>query len=173
MLMDFIATVVIGFGAAGVFLILSHLSGRRLARWLLPAGVGLAMLAFSIWREYSWYATVTAQLPSSTIVASSPADRAIWRPWTYVFPLVTRLVAIDLGAAVRSTTQPGLFVASAVVIQRWAPTSRVPMAFDCNAHRRADLFEGAELGPDGTLKGAEWREVAADDPLVAAACNGG
>lgn len=173
MLIDFIAIIAVGFAAAGLILVANHLAGRRLARWALPAGVGLAMIVFSVWREYSWFPTVTAQLSDSIVVASAPADRVFWRPWTYAVPLVTRFVAIDRGAARQSTSTPGLFVASAVVIQRWTPTQRVPMAFDCTAHRRADLFEGAALGPDGTLTGAEWRQVAADDPLIVAACNGG
>lgn len=173
MLIDFISTVAAGFGAGGIVLILNHLSGRRLPRWFLPAGVGLAMVGFAIWSEYSWYPRMRAQLPESVTIASAPADRAMWRPWSYVFPLVTRFVAIDRSESVRSTTRPELFVASAVVARRWAPWERIPIAFDCTRNVRADLFEGAELAGNGTLTGAEWGTPDPDDVLIRAACNGG
>ncbi len=173
MLIDFVSIVAAGFGAAGVVLILNHLSGRRLPKWFLPAGVGLSMLGFAIWSEYDWYPRMRAQLPETVTIASAPADRAAWRPWSYVFPLVTRFVAVDKSEAVHSTTQPDMFVASAVVARRWAPWDRVPVAFDCAKGLRADLFEGAELADNGTLKGAEWRPHDPDDVLVRAACNGG
>jgi hypothetical protein len=172
MLLDFIATIAAGFAAAAVVLIANHLSGRRLARWILPVAVGAAMLGFSIWNEYTWYPRVLAQLPESVVVASAPADRVFYRPWTYVFPLVSRFVAVDRGAAVHSGSDPALMVASAVIIQRWAPTRRLPVAFDCTKGARADLLEGAALGDNGTLTGAEWRDVGKEDDLVQAACNG-
>lgn len=173
MLIDFISIVAAGFGAAGVILILNHLSGRRLPKWALPAGVGAAMLGFSIWSEYNWYPNTRARLPETVTIASAPADRALWRPWSYMFPLVTRFVAVDKTEAVYSTTRPGMFVASAVVARRWAPWERIPVAFDCDRQVRADLFEGAELAGNGTLKGAEWRPRDPEDVLVRAACNGG
>jgi hypothetical protein len=172
MLLDFIATIAAGFAAAGLALIANHLSGRRLPRWIVFVVAGGAMLAFSIWNEYSWYPRVVAQLPDTVVIASAPADRVIYRPWTYIFPLVTRLVAVDRGAAVHSASDPALLVASAVVIQRWAPTRRLPVAFDCAKGARADLTEGAALGDNGTLTGAEWREVGKDDALLMAACGG-
>ncbi|WP_347312591.1 hypothetical protein [Defluviimonas sp. SAOS-178_SWC] len=173
MLIDFISTIAAGFGAAGVVLILNRLSGRRLPKWALPAAVGAAMLSFTIWNEYTWYPRVRAQLPETVTIATAPADRAVWRPWSYVFPLVTRFVAVDKTEAVHSTTQPDMFVASAVVIRRWTASERLPVAFDCAKGLRADLFEGAELAENGTLKGAEWRPHDPEDALVRAACNGG
>lgn len=60
MLLDFISTVSAGFGMAGVVLIvgliLRRLAGITLPRWAVPASVGLAMLAFAVWNEYSWFA---------------------------------------------------------------------------------------------------------------------
>ena len=39
-------------------------------RWIMPAGIGLAMLGFTVWNEYSWYSRVTDQLPASVEVAT-------------------------------------------------------------------------------------------------------
>lgn len=173
MLMDFIATLAAGGVAAMVVFIINHQWRGLLPRWSMPAAMGLAMLGFSIWNEYSWYPRVVAQLPDTVEVALAPSDAILYRPWTYLFPMVHRFVAVDRASAVRPADDPALMVASAMVIQRWVPTKRVPIAFDCAKGARADLVEGAELAADGILKGAEWREVGMADALVMAACKEG
>ncbi len=174
MLMDFLSTVAAGGGAACVVYIFNHLTKHRyLPRWAMPAAIGLGMVCFAIWREYTWFDDVTAQLPPEVVVALAPEDQMFYRPWTYLRPLHLRFVAVDLTGAVRSVSDPSMLVASAVVIERWTATQRVPMAFDCAGFRRADLFEGATIGEGGTLVGADWLDVGADDPLVRAACSGG
>jgi hypothetical protein len=177
MLIDLVATLAAAFAGAGAVLVLNHLggriAGRRLPRWALPAAAGGAMIGFAIWNEYTWYPRVRAQLPATVTIASAPAVRAAWRPWSYAFPLVTRFVAVDKTGALHSAADPRVFVASAVIVRRWAPAERLPIAFDCARGVRADLFEGAELAENGTLKGAEWRAPDENDPLLRAACMGG
>ena len=173
MLMDFIATAASGVGLGAIMLVLRHLSRGSLPKWVVPAGAGIGMLGFAIWNEYTWFDRVTASLPAEVIVVSAPQDRAIYRPWTYLAPLTTRFVALDRTSMVISQGNADLRVASAVVVQRWTATQRVPMAFDCAGARRADLFEGASLGDNGTLVGAQWRDVGPDDRLLRAACQEG
>ena len=47
MLVDFIATIAAGAGVACLVFIANHLSrrfrGQKLAKWVMPAGIGLAM----------------------------------------------------------------------------------------------------------------------------------
>jgi hypothetical protein len=177
MLIDFIAAVAVAFGVAGsvlfVGLIVRGLTGWRLPKWFLPASVGLGMIGFGVWNEYTWYARVSGQLPAELVVASAPEERAWYRPWTYVAPLTLRFVAVDRGRILRSTSDPGLIVAPVMILERWSPTRQITVAFDCTGHRRADLLDGAELNDDGTLDGVDWREVGPDDALVKAACDGG
>jgi hypothetical protein len=176
MLTDFIATIASGAGVACIVIIANHLSsrmtGQKLPKWVMPAGIGLAMLSFSVWNEYSWFSRMRAALPEGVVVASAPTDRAMYRPWSYLFPSVSRFIAVDGANAARSASDPQVFAANAVVFQRWQPERRIPQAFDCARRARADLMDGATLSADGTLTGAEWVQ-AADDPLVAAACGGG
>lgn len=176
MLVDFIATIAAGAGVACLIFVANHLSrrvrGQRLAKWVMPAGIGLAMIAYSIWNEYSWYPRMRAALPEGVVVAVAPTERAMYRPWSYAFPIVSRFIAVDTGHAARSTADPQVFAANAVVFQRWQSEKRIPQAFDCGAGARADLMDGAALSEDGKLKGAEWL-TEADDPLVRAACSGG
>lgn len=174
MLLDFISTVSAGFGMAGVVLIvgliLRRLAGITLPRWAVPASVGLAMLAFAVWNEYSWFARVTAQMSPQAVVVVAPAERAWYRPWTYARPITLRFIAVDLGGMLRSSNDPALRVVPVAVVQRWTATQRITVAVDCAAGRRADLIDGAELGPEGTLSNVEWRDVGPDDPIVAATC---
>jgi hypothetical protein len=176
MLTDFISTIAAGAGVACIIFIANHLSGRfsgrKLPTWVLPAAIGLAMLGYSIWNEYTWFPRMRDALPEGVVVASAPTERAMYRPWSYLFPSVSRFIAVDRATAARSTSEPQVFVANAVVFQRWQPERRIPQAFDCANNARADLMDGATLSTDGVLKGAEWQK-ADDDPLVAAACSGG
>ena len=150
MLNDFIATIAVGVVAGGVMLVVRHLSGWRLAKWMVPAAIGLGMIGYSIWNEYSWFGRVKAQLPATVVVASAPEQQIFYRPWTFAFPIVDRFLAVDRGAGAEGT---GPFAGQALIVQRWVPTQRVAVAFDCGKGARADLIEGATLGPDGALNG--------------------
>lgn len=173
MLMDMIATLAAGAALCCAALIARHLSGGRLPKWLLPASFGLGMLLFSVWNEYTWHDRATDALPPEVIILTSPADRVPYRPWTYIFPVSTRFAALDRRVLQRSETNPDLLRVDAMVVQRWSPTVRIPLAFDCAAGRRAELIEGATLAPDGTLTGADWLTVHPVDELQRAACQEG
>jgi len=177
MLIDFISTLSVAFGVAGVLLIanlvVKRLTGQPLPKWLIPAGIGAGMIAFGVWNEYTWYSRVSGQLPEEVVVAAAPPERAWYRPWTYVVPLKLRFAAVDRGAMVRSTADEDLAVAPVFLVERWAPTRQVTVAFDCAGQRRADLGPGAEIGQDGTLDSVDWRAVGPDDALLKTACDGG
>lgn len=162
-----------GVLAACVVYAANHLSGRRLPKWLMPASIGAAMIAVSIYGEYVWFRDARATLPETATVLRTIEDSAPWRPWTYLAPITTRFIALDSTRVIRSTTQPDLIAAELMLVQRWAPTQRVPVAFDCKAGLRADLLEGAALEQDGTLSGADWVPVGPDEDILKAACNGG
>ncbi|MCB2110736.1 hypothetical protein [Albidovulum sp.] len=176
MLSDFVVAIVAGLGAASVVYALRHLAGRltgrQLPKWLLPVTAGLAMIAATIWSEYSWYPRTLAALGPDVVVADAVTERVAYRPWTFIFPMVTRFSAVDLGHRVAAGADGQIFAANAVLYQRWQPVLAVPQAFDCTQHARADLLNGATLGPDGSLNGTSWSRTAGDT-LVAAACGGG
>lgn len=173
MLMDFVATISAGVGLAGVVMAIRHFTRGKLPKYVIPAFVGLGMLIFSIWNEYSWFPRVREALPEEVVILSAPNDRVAYRPWTYLFPVSTRFVALD-GTSVRPATgNPSLQLADAMIVQRWVKTVRIPMAFDCAQNLRADLVEGAAIGADGTLSGAAWQRVDATDEMQVAACQEG
>jgi hypothetical protein len=173
MAMDFISMAAVGVLVFCILYALNHLSGKRLPKWLTPASIGVAMITYSIWNEYSWFDRVSSQLPDRVAVLDVGAAGAPWRPWSYVFPVISRFSALDTGAVLRSPGVPELVATDILLVQRWANTIRVPVAFDCKAAMRADLVGSAELAPDGTLTGATWVPVGQDDKMLQAACNGG
>lgn len=173
MLLDLVAAAAAAFGAAGLALILRHLSGGRLPRWLVPLAAGSGMIAFAVWNEYSWYPRVAGVLPPEVPVVLAPPDRSPLRPWTYAVPLVTRFIALDRTTMVTSTQNPAIRRLDALVVERWMGTKRIPMGFDCAGGRQTTLGEGAELSPDGTLTGGTWATVGPDDELQKAACREG
>jgi hypothetical protein len=173
MLIDLMVLVAAAFCGGGVALIARHLSRWRLPKWIVPVAAGAAMLTATVAREYSWYGEQLAALGDQVTVVSAPAERVFYRPWTFVVPLTSRFIAVDGKQEVQSETVPGLKVAMVVVEQRWARKQAFQVAVDCTAGRRAELLEGAEIAPDGSLSGTTWLDVGLADPLVAAACIGG
>ncbi|MDP2738052.1 MAG: hypothetical protein Q8O82_04900 [Pseudorhodobacter sp.] len=170
--MDLVATIVAGAGLAGLVMALRHFSKGQLPKWTIPAAIGAGMLLFSVWNEYTWYSRVADALPSEVIILSAPEDRVAYRPWTYLFPVSTRFMALDRTVMQKSVADPNFRRADVMIVQRWVPAQRVPLAFDCTGGRRADLIEGAEIAPDGTLTGADWVLVGVENELQRAACQG-
>lgn len=171
MVFDFVAMIVIGAGSAGVYMILKLGLKERLPRWGLPATIGAAMLAFSVWNEYTWFSRSTAALPEAVQIILVPEERSPWRPWTYAFPVIARYMALD-GTSLRAAPEnPAFRQADLIFVERWVGTERVPLAFDCAGGRHADLIDGAVLGADGTLTGSSWIKAQPGDIMQSAACN--
>ncbi|MGR3376888.1 hypothetical protein [Salipiger abyssi] len=163
MFLELIAVFVAGFAGAGAVLVLNKLTGGRLPRWLMPVGAGAAMIAAAIASEYGWYGRTAGALPEGVEVATVHESRALYRPWTYVVPMVDRFIAVDHGTRVANRETEGLYLADLYFFARWQPVQAVEMMVDCVNHRRAD-----PAGGDG---GAPvWREPGSDDPIVAAVC---
>jgi hypothetical protein len=112
-------------------------------------------------------------LPEEFVIVSQSESSAPWRPWTYVRPMVDRFAAIDTGAVGTNDTFPEMRIAETYFWTRWRPVVRVTVAFDCAQRRRAPMVEGVGIAEDGSIVGAEWISVPADDPSLAAVCTGG
>ncbi|OCX64487.1 hypothetical protein BFP70_10595 [Thioclava sp. SK-1] len=171
MITDFIAMLSAGVLAGLVMFAVRHAMRRWLGasvpKWITPAVAGVTMLGYTIYAEYTWYPTMRAALNDDVAVAIAVQDSNWWRPWTYAVPVTTRFMALDQGRI----TDSALPQTELLLVKRWAPVQAVPVAFDCAAHRRADLIGGAALR-DGDLTGGSWVTVGVDDPALALACGG-
>ncbi|MEE4638184.1 MAG: hypothetical protein V2J42_05545 [Wenzhouxiangella sp.] len=170
MLLEFLAAIVLGLAVAGVIMAINVAIGRRLPGWLVPAAAGTSMIAFMVAMEYTWLARTIASLPEGIEVVSVSHESSWYRPWTYLRPLSLRAVALDTRRNRTHPAQPGQVMTSVVLLGRWMPARQIPVVFDCQTHRRADLHAAVELDAEGRLSGADWRELAQDDPALAIAC---
>lgn len=170
MLIDFVGALATGIGLLGVVLMINRLILKgRIGRWIYPATVALGMVGYTVWAEYTWAERTVAGLPQLEMV-SEAGDPVIYRPWTYLWPQATRVMAIDLANTRTHSERPGEVMTQVVLIARWQPIRAVSVVYDCTAHRRADILDGVVMNADGTLTGAEWQPVAADDAVMTAAC---
>ncbi|AKS42875.1 hypothetical protein [Wenzhouxiangella marina] len=170
MLLEFIAAIAVGLGTAGLILTLNVLSGKRLPGWLMPAAAGLAMIGFMVYMEYSWADRTLERLPEGVALVSRSEERMWYRPWTYARPLSLRMVALDTRRSRRHESRPDWVMTSVLLLGRWMPVREIPVVFDCEGNRRADLHEGVSFGDSGELIGAEWRPLPSDHPALRIAC---
>jgi hypothetical protein len=171
MLLEFIAMVAAAFGAAGIVLILNRLTGRRLPRWALPAGVAAAMFGYAIWSEYSWFDRASSGLGAGMKVVATSSGGAPWRPWSYVFPVTDRFVAVDTGRMVPHATAEGQRFLNAYWFTRWAPVRVATLMLDCIGRRGIELPPGADFPVEAIPPESEWKALPPGDPILAAACS--
>ncbi|RUR26626.1 hypothetical protein ELY33_16025 [Vreelandella andesensis] len=95
MIWHLIAAVFAGLAAAGIGLLLRTLSRKRLPKWIVPVFGGLGMLGYQIQVEYAWFDHKQTQLPETAIVISSDTSSAVWRPWTFAYPMTTKFSIVD------------------------------------------------------------------------------
>jgi hypothetical protein len=174
MWIDILAMAAVGILAACTLFIIKRSvtrRGRSFPRWILPAAIGAGMIGYSVWNEYTWYDRVTSSLPSTVAVMGHGERSAPWAPWTYIWPVTVRFIAMDARQRLESEVRTGLYVTELLLVERWQPTRRVPVAFDCQNGRRADLLGGARIDAQGLLVGAQWQSMDVDSPMLRAACN--
>ncbi|SIO45281.1 hypothetical protein SAMN05444722_2248 [Rhodovulum sp. ES.010] len=166
MFLELIASFVAAFAAAGIVLVLNRATGRRLPRWLVPVAAGAAMIGYAVWSEYSWASRTVAGLPEGVVEVDRVAERRPWKPWTYLAPQVTRLMAADVAGAATREDAPGVRLVTLYAFARWQPTRSIPVLVDCDAAARADVTDAALAAPAQ----ADWRPLGPDDPLIRAVC---
>lgn len=170
MLLEFLAAIILGLAVAGVIMAINAAIGRRLPGWLVPGAAGISMIAFMVTMEYTWLPRTVESLPEGVEVVSVSRESSWYRPWTYLRPLSLRAVTLDTRRNRTHPAQPGKVMTSVVLLGRWMPARQIPVVFDCQGSRRADLHAAVELDADGHLSGADWRKLPPDDAALAIAC---
>jgi hypothetical protein len=169
MFLEFAAAIALGFGAAGIAMLLRKLTGNRIPRTIIPIAAGAAMIGFAIWSEYSWFDRTVASLPNGIAVAETYAPPSAFRPWTYAAPFVSKFTAVDRGTIRRNEKAPGQRIVELYLMARYLPVNRVRLLVDCTAQRHARLG-GVTFKDDGTVQSANWSQPSADDAIVKTAC---
>ena len=130
MFFELIATFAAGIAAAGLALIANHLTGGRLPRWTLPVAAGIAMLGYTIWSEYTWGPRTRAALPEGVEVLMTVEEARFWKPWSYVIPQTTRIMALDRASVQTNAQAPGILSADLYFFARWTPPAKRPQLVD-------------------------------------------
>lgn len=157
---ELLGVIAVGIGAAAVLFAGLHAArkaGLDLPRWLLPAGIGLAMISYSVWNDYAWFGRAQDRLPEGATMLLVGEDSQPWAPWTYLAPVTVRFAALD-PATIREEAD-GIRQAQIMLVERRGQTLVVPQDFDC---------AGGRIRP---ARG-EWTPAGADDPAFAAVCEG-
>ena len=173
MLGDYIAMLAVGVLAACVVFIIGRFlrrKGRPLPRWIMPFAIGISVITYSVWNEYTWFSRMQTALPAHIVVVGKGERSMPWAPWTYLAPVVSRFVAADTGGITRSEMRPELVRVQVFLVERWQATRTAMVAFDCNKSLRADLSATARLSADGTLTGTQWQPAQNDTALLEVAC---
>jgi hypothetical protein len=95
------------------------------------------------------------------------------RPWTYLAPITTKFVAMDLTQLVQHPANPALKMAKLYNFARWQAVRDGLMVIDCAGGRQVLITAGVEITSEGALKGADWVMPGADDGFQTAACSAG
>lgn len=155
---ELLGVIAVGIGMAAVLYAGMHAVrriGLSTAPWLLPAGIGLSMVVYSVWSDYAWYQRAVDNLPQGAQVLLIGRDKQPWAPWTYLAPVKTRFAALDPSQI--SDEGDGTRRAQIMLVERRGQTVIVPQHFDCDGHR---------IRP---ARG-EWMAVQSDDPAYALVC---
>ncbi|MDK8875231.1 MULTISPECIES: hypothetical protein [Paracoccus] len=158
---ELLGVIAVGVGAAALLYAGMHLLrklGLAPARWLLPAGIGLAMVSYAVWNDYAWYDRAVARLPADAQILLVGRDSQPWAPWTYLAPVVIRFAALDPAGI--SETAEGIRRAGITLVERRGPTLVVPQEFDC------------AKGLVRPARGA-WSPPGPSDPAYSVVCGGG
>lgn len=166
MFLELIATIFAGVGAAGVVLAINMATKGRLPKWAMPVAAGAAMIAMAIWSEMTWASRTAANLPDGVEVAETVTQSAWWRPWTYVWPQATRLIAVDTNTIQTSPGAEGIRLVDLYLFARWQPPGRVMQLIDCTSGLRADVTDAALKDPAS----ANWVPLAGGSTLTETTC---
>lgn len=166
MFLELIAAFVAGLGAAGVVLLINRATGNRLPLWAMPVAAGAAMIGMAVALEMTWAGRTVEGLPDGVTVAESVSESDWYRPWTYLWPQATRLMAVDTASVRTNDAAPGTRLVDVYLLARWQPTRRLPQLIDCTTGARADVTDAALADPAA----ASWQPVPETSALVKLTC---
>lgn len=167
---DLIGTFIVGI-AAGLFTWALYRARRKRApRMLIVSMIGVSMLAYALWADYSWSGRTERALPAGVAVIEEIPGRYVWKPWTYVFPQVDQLIAVDTGGLRRNERFPGVVMVDLILLERWQGARRVVQLVDCTHRRSLDVTDAGTLPTDALPPPDAWDSLKSDSRFFRAIC---
>lgn len=171
MLMQFIAAITAGVAGGLLAFALRHMSKGRAPKWLIPIFAGGAMLAATISMEYGWYDRTRANLAEDVIVASTVQGTTFYRPWTYLFPMTERFIAVDMQTVRTNNAIQEQIRANVWLFDRTRGTSRLEVLFDCAGKQSMAVLPDTERDANGNVTAPVWNTTGSDADIVNTACD--
>lgn len=169
MIWDLIATIVAGFGGAGIALLIRKLV-KQSPRWLIPVFAAAGMFSFQIYSEYQWFSHQKSLLPAGVNVVKSVSERSAWRPWSYLKPQVVRFVAIDTSNITYNEFNSELRLVTLYLFERRSPALAVRQVIHCQLRSRADYTDQLELPAADAPLDQNWVLIAEDETALLDVC---
>ncbi|HBU96551.1 hypothetical protein [Thalassospira lucentensis] len=164
-------TVVIGFAAAGVIMLLFRLLGRKVPKYVIPFTAAIAMFCYMIWDEYSWFDRYASRLPDTVIITQTFADENVFAPWTLITAPINRFTAVDRERVVINPHAPDEKRVTTLLLKKGSTTLALTHLVNCTTGKRGYITDQTSLDQSGFPTAIdEWFDLKPDDPLRAAVC---
>lgn len=164
-------TVVVGFAAAGVVMLLFRLWGRKAPKYLIPFVAALAMFGYMIWDEYSWFERYEARLPQTVMIVETFADENVFAPWTLINAPINRFTAVDGEKLVENPNNPDEKRVTTLLLRKGGETLALTHLVDCAKGQRGYITPETRLDGNGfPIEINDWYSMDADDPIRSAVC---
>jgi hypothetical protein len=170
MIFNYAGTFVVG-GAVALFIYAIVKTFKIAApRWIYPASIGVAMMSFQVYNDYTWFDRAAADLPPTHVVAGSFTRADPLRFWTLLVEPVDRFSVVDRTSLKRNPKIDEFVIGDVLLVTRFQPTVRVTQVFDCSGNRRGDVHADVTFDASGRPMGVDWVTLPADNPMMVAAC---
>ncbi|MEG3619582.1 hypothetical protein V5T82_14035 [Magnetovibrio sp. PR-2] len=143
---------------------------RKAPGVLIPFAVGMSMLGYTIWNEYSWFERTMGAMPPEVQLVKTYTESRAWAPWTYIVPRTNRFVAVDLGKARTNPKFPDMVLVETLLVKRDEGPAKVQQMMHCGLGQFADLPANPEFGVDGLPVGVRWTPAGDFPELMDAVC---
>jgi hypothetical protein len=168
MIWHLVALVVAGLGAGGVAMALYHLSRKKLPKWIIPVFAGVAMMAYQINFEYSWFEHKQQLLPAGSVVIDSNATSMVWRPWTFAWPMTTSFTILDANS-LELMEAPEEFRVVRFMLYRFEK-EYVDQVYPSGWLLNCNLAEQVGVNLDGTINASRRQLLSRDSLLYQQVC---
>ncbi|MEO1207562.1 MAG: hypothetical protein AAFV45_14640 [Pseudomonadota bacterium] len=143
----------------------------NLPGYIYPMAIGVSMLGYNVWAEYSWYSRTAAALPAHIKVVRTYSHAFPLQPWTYLLPYTNRFAAVDLSSKRPLPKSEGLTKASLILAKRFEPTIEVAFLYDCQKRQAAEIDNALRFTEEGLPVNAAWSSDASLTPMIEAVCD--
>lgn len=171
MAFQLISTFMIGVLGASLAYIAYRLSGRRISKAVIPFAAALAMIAYSVWNEMTWYSRTAAILPQGyAVIAPGAPVSSVLSPWSYIVPRIESFRVLDSKSVQPLPQSNGRYLAQVHEIARFVPIRKTSWIIDCNAKEQAEIGPATKFDDSGLPTNVKWTKIEETSRMAELVC---